>query len=404
MKTQQLVPLAVGLAVAGLLALVFSSARNREVSQIGDSTTRNRVLPNFPVNQIASISFKSAKGSMQLEKKDGVWIVPDRGGYPADFTKLGEFLRTIYDLAIVQKVEVGASKFGRVGLLDPTEKTATEGQTATVLTFKDSKGTESGVLWVGKEFKKEERSQFGTFDSTAGRYVLRGGSTDVYLVAEELKETAIEPKEWLDKDFFKVTKIKSISRTVADAAKSWKLIRESDTADFTLVDAKEGEQLDPAKVSPMKTAFTSPSFDDVLLGDKVQKPSAVTFVVETFDGFRYEAKFSEKNEAGEYDMTVAVTGELPKARKPPEGEKAEDKKAADEEFAKTLEELKKQLAAESKLAGFVYHVRGFVVDSINKDRADLFKTAESAQGDPEAGGLPGLPGLDSNLPGLGGPK
>ncbi|MBU6299959.1 MAG: DUF4340 domain-containing protein [Verrucomicrobia bacterium] len=407
MKTQQIVSLGIGLLVAALLAIVFTSARNRNVSQVGASTERNRVMPSFPVNQITSVVMKDAKGSLTLEKKESGWVVAERAGYPADFKKLGEFLRTMYDLASVQKVEVGPSKFSRVGLLDPADKAAGEGQSATVVTFKKEKGEEVGSLWVGKEYKKEERSQFGTFDSTAGRYVRRGGSDEVYLVAEELREATIEPKDWINKDFFKVAKVKSISRTVADAAKSWKLTRESDTADFTLVDAKKGEELDAAKVSSMKSAFSSPSFEDVLTGDKVPKPSEATILVETFDGFRYETKFGPKNDLGEYDMTVSVSGEFSTTRKAPEGEKEEDKKKADEEFSKNLETLKKQLAAEKKLAGHVYHVRGFVVDSLNKDRADLMKSDEPAAtpDGPAAEGAaanPGLPGLDMPLPALGG--
>ncbi|MEQ1841587.1 MAG: DUF4340 domain-containing protein, partial [Verrucomicrobiales bacterium] len=376
MKTQQIVPLAIALVVAGLFALVFNGARNRNVTEVGQSTDRNRVMPGFPVNQVASVSIKDAKGALSLEKKDGTWAVAERAGYPADFTKLGELLKAVYDLAIVQDVPVGPSKFGRVGLLDPADKAAPEGESATILTFKDDKGAEVGALWVGKEYKKEERSQFGTFDSTAGRYVRRAGSDEVFLVSEEFRDAKIEPKDWISKDFFKVAKVKTISRTVADAAKSWTLTRESDTAEFTLVDAKEGEQLDPAKVGPMKTAFSSPSFEDVLIGDKVEKPSLVTIKVETFDGFKYEAKFGAKNDAGEYDMTVAVTGEFPKERKTVEGEKEEDKKKADEEFATRTKDLQKQLATEGKLAGHVYHVRGFVVDSINKDRSELFKSDE----------------------------
>jgi len=400
MKTQQIVSLGIGLLVAGLLAIVFTSARDRNVSQVGESTSRNRVMPGFPVNQITSVTIKDAKGSLTLEKKGDSWSVAERAGYPASFQKLGEFLRTVYDLAVVQKIEVGPSKFGRVGLLDPADKAAGEGQSATIVAFKNDKGAEAGSLWVGKEYKKEERSQFGTFDSTAGRYVRVGDSQEVFLVAEELRDATIEPKEWINKDFFKVSKVKTISRTVSDAAKSWTLTRESDTADFTLVDAKPDEVIDSAKVSAMKSAFSSPSFEDVLTGDKASKPSDVTIQVETFDGFRYETKFGPKNDLGEYDMTVAVTAEFPSARKAPEGEKEEDKKKADEEFAKNLQELKKQLAAESKLAGHVYHVRGFVVDSINKDRADLMKTEEAAPAEDSPG--PGLPGLDSALPGIDG--
>jgi len=80
MKTQQLAPLAIGLLAAALLALVFTSARNRSVTKVGQSTSRTRVMPGFPVNQITSVSIKDAKGSLTLEKKDNSWVVLERAG------------------------------------------------------------------------------------------------------------------------------------------------------------------------------------------------------------------------------------------------------------------------------------------------------------------------------------
>ncbi len=399
MNTKQLASLLIVLVVAGIVALVTRGSRDRNVDKVGGSTGRKLVMPGFPVNEIASVSIRGKDGLLQLEKQESGWVVVERSGYPADFNKVGGLLKTVFDLAVVQTIPVGASKFGRVGLLDPAEESSAE-ESATILAFKDGKSNETGALWVGKEYKKEERSQFGTFDSTAGRYVRRAGSDEVHLVSEEFRDAKTDPKEWISKDFFKVSKIKTIGRTVSDSAQSWKLTRESDTADFTLVDAKEGEELDSTKVSPMKNAFTSPSFEDVLVGEDVAKPSLVTFEVETFEGFRYDVKIGPKNEANEFDLTVKVSGEFPAERPAPaEEESEEDKKQADEDFAKEIAERKKKLAEEAKLAGHVYRVRGFVADSINKDRSELLKGEEAPAGDtPEASAIPGL---DSVLPGIG---
>jgi hypothetical protein len=404
MNTKQLIPLVIVLAVTGLLAIVITSSRNRNVSEVGATTERNLVMPKFPINEVASVTIRAQSGSVRLEKKDGAWSVAERAGYPADRTKVGELLKTVFELAIVETPAVGASKLGRVGLLDPADDKAGEGETATVLAFTDAKGGDAGSLWIGKELKKEERSQFGTFDSTVGRYVKRGDAEAIHKVAQEFRDAKTEPKDWISKDFFRVTKVKTISRKTADAAESWTLTRESDTADFTLMDAKEGETIDPTKVSPMKNAFSSPSFEDVLTGGEVKKPEEVTFEVETFEGFRYTVRTGPKNEANEFDLTVEVTATFPTERKAAEGESEEDKKKKDEEFANEQKELKKKLEQEKRLAGHVYRVRGFVADSINKNRSELMKEPEKpADAAPGAGTPSGLPGLDSALPGLGAP-
>jgi len=399
MNTKQLMPLVIVLAVTGILAILITGSRNRNVSKVGATTDRNLVMPKFPVNEVASVSIRAKEGAVKLDKKDGTWSVAERGGYPADRAKVGQLLKTVYELSIVETPEVGASKLGRVGLLDPADAKAGEGEAATILTFADAKGQDVGSLWIGKELKKEERSQFGTFDSTVGRYVKRGDSEGIHKVAQEFQEAKTEAKDWISKDFFRVAKVKTISRKPADAAQGWTLTRESDTADFTLVDAKAGEEIDATKVSPMKNAFSSPSFEDVLVGEGVKKPEEVTFEVETFEGFRYTVKTGPKNEASELDLTVDVSATLPTERKAGEGESEEDKKTKDEEFANQQKELKKKLDQEKKLAGHVFRVRGFVADSINKDRSELMKGEEP----PAEGAAPsGLPGLDSAFPGLGG--
>ena len=163
----------------------------------------------------------------------------------------------------------------------------------------------------------------------------------------------------------------------------------------------------------MKSAFGSPSFEDVLVGDDVKKPAAVTFNVETFDGFKYEVKVNEKDDAGNYNLTLAVSAELKKEREAAPEETEEDKTKKDEEFAKELAELTKTLAEQKALVGHVYETRNFFVDSINKDRSELMKDDEdpAAAGGaaPPHGNLPpGLdlnnlpPGLDLNIPGLNG--
>lgn len=380
------------------MALLFSAVRERQVQRVGDGSVKTKVVPGFPVNSVTAVSISAKGETLNLTRKDGVWGVQERGGYRADFEKVGTLLRDIFDLGVVERVVVGPSKFGRVGLTDPSAKDAEEGEKPVVLNFRNEKGEEVGALWVGKEYKKEEQSQFGTFDQTAGRYVKLPKGEDVFLVAENFDSAKTDPSGWLDKAFFQVSKVKSVERIGSAPEQNWKLVRDSDTADFTLVDAKPGEELDKDKVSSMKNAFSSPSFEDILVGDAAQKPSKITFKVETFDAFRYEVKLGDKTDAGDYTLTVDVSADLPKERKAPEKETDEEKKAAEEKFKEEQKTLKEKLQKEQRLKGFVYKVRGYVVDSINKTRAEILveKKKDEAAGKTDAA----VPGLDSPVPGV----
>ncbi|MEO0445624.1 MAG: DUF4340 domain-containing protein [Verrucomicrobiota bacterium] len=395
MKANQLVSYAVVLVVAAILAILFLTVRGRQVDHVGGGSEKNLVLPSFPLNDIDSFSIQTGEESLKLVREGGTWGVIERDGYPADFQKIGELLRSVYQLESVEKVPVGPSKYGRVGLLDPTseEEGVEPEEKATVLSFM-KEGQEHDSLWVGKEFTREERSQFGSFDQAVGRFVKSLKSDDVLLVPEAFSDLGTDPADWLDKEFFQVRKVKSVERIPKeDPAQGWKLVRETDTGDFTLVDPQEGEELDSAKVSAMKNAFSSPSFEDVIIEEGSESPEAVVFQVETFEGFRYEVSVNEKDDANEYLLTVSVSGDLPSEREAGEDESEEDKKKLDEEFEEEKTELTKKLEDEQQLEGYLYRVRGFVADSINKDRSELLAEKEEPE-ESEA------PGVSTDVPGL----
>lgn len=396
MKQKHLVVLVAVLVGTLVVALIATSARQGSVD-VKDSSVldTNRVLPDFPVNEVSAFSIEDGGESLHLERKDGIWTVRERKSYPADFSQVKDFLQKIYQLEPVDHVPVG-NLYDRVGVADP-EAEETENKPM-VLSFAKEGEESAGKLWVGKEYQKAQASQFGSFDSTVGRYVRQPGSEDVYLVGDALDDAKTDPSEWLDGEFIKVRKIKSIERLPEEAEQGWKLTREEDKGDFVLANPKEGEELDQNKVSSMKSAFSSPRFEDVMTGDDVEAPSLVTFKVETFDGFSYVLNFGEKSEANEYLMSVKVDGKFPKKRKAEEGESDEDKATKDAAFEAELKELQDKLAAEKKLEGHIYKVRSFVVDSVDKPRAELMKSEDdpAAPGAGAPGGASGIPGL--NLP------
>tara|TARA_R110002096_G_scaffold122929_8_gene266146 strand:- start:11824 stop:13035 length:1212 start_codon:yes stop_codon:yes gene_type:complete len=394
-------------AVLALLVLVFNASRQGNIIENKDAVGKNRVFKDFPVNHVSAFAVKTSDGELNLERGESGWVVKERGGYSADIAKVGEFLTSIYDLGVVQTVPVGASKYGRVGLLSPEENEPKEegeedATIATILSF--SKGSDPvGELWVGKEYQKTETGQFGPMETTTGRYVKRGDSPEVFVVDEKFDNLEPNPADWLNSDFFKVVKVKSIERIPSEnAEEGWKLVRTDEKGDFTLEGAKEGEEIDSTKVSSMKNAFSSPSFEDVLIGDEAKAPNHVEFKVETFEGFKYSVKLSEKNDENEYLLALgSVEADLPKERTAVEGESDEDKEAAEKEFQEQKTKWTEKLKLEKSLVGHVYKVRGFVADSINKNRSELMKDPEEEEGgEATSSNAPSIPGLEGMIPGV----
>ncbi|MBL9153450.1 MAG: DUF4340 domain-containing protein [Verrucomicrobiales bacterium] len=392
MGQKALIRLLAVFAVFGAVALILKFVDPGRVETVAATTDRSKVFDNLPINDIAHVRIKTHDAELNLKKAEAGWVVAERDGYAADATKIADLLRSVWDLKIVQTPEIGESQFARLNLLDPAKGTEVD-KTATVIGFLDASGKESGSLWLGKvaERKTGQASPFGGPGTTeAGRYVRTGEAPTVFLVSETFSNIETAPSGWLKEDFFKIEKLKSIAIQSGTAADDWKLTREDESGDFTLVDAKEKEELDPIKVGSMKNAFSTPRFEDVIIGDEAKEkaPGKTTFVIETFDGFTYTVKIGDKTDLNEYYLTYSVDGKFVEKRTPGEEESDEEKKKLDEEFAANLKKLQDKLAAEKALAGKVFKVRSFVAESLVKKRAELLKTEEAAPG---GGAAPGAP-------------
>ena len=412
MGTKALTKLLIALVViGGIAAIVHFIGKGGGISQQNPTTAKKKVFDDFPLNDVAGIVLKAKEGSINLVKGKKSWEVAERDNFPAKTATVSGLLKDIWDLKIVQPQQVGRSQYGRVGLLDPADKTAGENESASVLTFFDKDKKELGSLWLGKVYEKSENrpNPFGggMAMSDAGRYVKRGDSNFVYLVGETFKDVTTEASEWLNDDFFKVEKIKSIAIKSENAADDWKLVREDENGDFAFANKKQGElDLDSTKTSSMKSAFANPSMEDVFTSEdaKENKTDKTSFAIETFEGFTYDISVGEKNDLNELPLTVKVSGKFQEKRKEGEEESDEEKKTLDEEFAANLKKLKDKLAKEKALEGRVFKVRSYLVDSITKKRSELLKEkeepkeGEGAESSPAKKGEEIAPGVKLPLP------
>ncbi|MCB1231517.1 MAG: DUF4340 domain-containing protein [Verrucomicrobiae bacterium] len=392
MGQKALIRLLVIFAVVGVIALIVKLAGPGKVETISNTTEREKVFPDFPINDVAKVRIKSISGEVNLEKTDQGWAVAERDDFPADADQTVEFLRNVWDLKIVQSPEIGESQYNRLSLIDPSK--GANDNSATVVSFLNGEGKELASLWLGKVVERDngQASPFGGMSSSeAGRYVKTGDEAAVHLVSETFSKIETDPSDWLnDQKFFKVDKVKSIAIQTGNAADDWKLTREEENGDFTLVGAKPEEELDPVKVGSMKNAFSNPRFEDVIVGEeaKEKSPNKTTFVIQTFDGFTYTVKLGEKTDLNEYFLTYDVTGKFQEKRKPGEEESDEEKKKLDDEFNAHLKELTDKLDAEKAMAGKVFKVRSYVADSLIKKRDEILKKEEA---DASAGGAPKPP-------------
>ncbi|MDF1860094.1 MAG: DUF4340 domain-containing protein [Verrucomicrobiales bacterium] len=412
MGNKTLTRLLIALAIIGAIAAILHlTGGGSGISTTKSSTTKKKVFADFPINEVAGVVIKDKETSLTLTKGEKFWEVKERGGYPATAEPIVSMLKEIWDLNIGQPVTIGRSQYGRLQLVAPEEATSDD-EAATIVTFTDAEGTELASLWLGKVFERSENRPNpmggGMAMSDAGRYVKPGNTNSVYLVGSTLDTIQSEPSNWVDKTFFAINLIKTIELVTSNKEDDWKLLREEPDGDLKFANPRPGEEIDPAKVSSMRAAFSNPQMEDIFSGEtaKEQKTDTATFKITTFDGFTYEIATGAKDDLGNLPLTIKVDGKFEEKRKPGEEESDEEKEKADKSFADDLKKKKDKLAKEKSLEGYVFEVRSYNVDAILKKRSEILKEEEASEEGKEVAPGVKLPGLPGSFPGIpsGAPK
>ncbi len=384
MRQKQLL-LILGIAVALVaIALVAKRARSGALES-PDAVAGGKVMPDFPVNDISKVVVAASTNRVTLERKDGKWGVSERWGYPADFERVSEMLRAVWDLKSVQKVLAGASQLGRLELEAPGEG---EGKGTLIEFWKDGAKEPLGLL-LGK------RPENGN-----GRFVKSRASENIWLVSESFYRVSGDPLDWMKRDLPEIGAAKSLVVKGPDGKVIWALTREKDTEEMKLVKPAEGEEFDDATHGyTAKSPVSYATFADLVAPDTKPADSGLDKArvaeIKTFDDFTYTLKIGSKDAENRYFAKIGVSAKMPEKREPGKDEKEEDTKRLDEEFKKKREDLQKKLDAAKAMAAWVYKLDESRVSFFLKERADILKKkeekkeedkkGESGAGEPMAG-------------------
>lgn len=389
MNRKQLTLILVACVVIGGLSLWFRNLQNRDypgsAARMGD-----KVLAEFDVNAVAGIHLVGPTNELTLSREEGRWVVREREGYPANFSTVGDLVRDLWELKSTQPVQAGESQLGRLELNPPDS----EAGPGLLVELRDDKGEAFRSLLLGKKQMRKPATPSpmgGDEGWPVGRYVMVPGDLKTLsLVSETFSNIEPVADQWLNKDFFKVEKSRTVKVTWPEATNSWALTRESATGTMQLVDAQPNEKLDSTKAATISSAFGFPSFKDVSKDPDPAKTGLadpVTVQIDTFDDFHYTLKVGRPAEGEDYYLTVDVTADFPTTRTAGEDESEEDKAKLDKEFQEKLDKLKEKLAKEQALAGWTYQVAKWTVDSVLKKRSELLSTATESDNESAAAAL-----------------
>jgi hypothetical protein len=383
------------LIVLAALIGIAMIAQQRKTKRLNTATAsvkdRALLLPDLPVNDIKKIRIREGEKQVNLGVNEGKWTVAERSGYPASFDKISRTLINLRELKIAGGQPVSKESLGTMKLLGPDDGSAEN--TGLEVNLMNDKGESLSGFVAGKTVETTGGASSGSFNGPGDQRSVRVLKEDgvAWMVGDTFSDFTPNPADWLDKKFIDVRKLKSVQITAPNAADSWGAERMDENAEFTLMEPKNGDELDTAKAGGLASLLSNPSFTDVLPKDKATPDfmkGAITAKLDTFDGFHYNVKLLEKKEAGKESetkdyLTVNASADLPKERKPEKDEKEEDKKKKDEEFEKNKKELEDKLAAEKNSDGWVYEVSSYSVTALLKKRSEVLREKPKAPPTPE---------------------
>jgi hypothetical protein len=387
-KNQILLLLALAL-VLGVAGAYFQISRS---AGWNDTKTDRRIFQNLPINDIAKIQIRSSAATVTLEKKQNKWGVAERNDYPADFDKIRELTKTLWQLKAVRDMEIGPSQFGRLKIAAPGQSS----DSGVEIGLKGENDSAIASLILGKMMEQGEDATRGV----AGRFIYIPATKDrVYLVGETFANIdPINVGSWLDKTFIAPGELREIEQSRWSNNQGWRIVRDTPKGDWKLQDAQNGETLE--KQFAQAVANFTPSFVDVrsasVSTDEAGLNEPFRVRLKTFDGFKYDWAIGKSGPDKTRYVKFEVSAELNPTRTPEPNESPEDKKKKDQEFDKKVADLRQRLESEKKLEQWVYLVPDWSLDQLLKRRDEvLAKPSPTAASSPAA-----TPSLPEATPGL----
>lgn len=288
--------LVVLLAVLGGAALLYqrqeSGRRPDNVATLG-----RPLLKDLKAADVAAIRIVEPKSTITIARKGEAWVIAERGDFPADVTKVREFVLKAIGLKVGQSEPIGEKDRARFSL----------DASGTQVEFKNAEGKTLGAMTVGKKHFKREPDNPDKAPGD-GRFVALPGETGtVYLVGDPLPQATTRTAEWIDRTSFQVEKVRAMEVRYPDGG-GYRVERAADNADWRL--AGGAEKLDASKVNAATYSLSLLELADVAPKDApntgLDKPTVIQ--ASTFDGLSYTINVG-RLEGENYYVTFTSSGE-----------------------------------------------------------------------------------------------
>ena len=287
MQSKGLIALLIATVIVAAAAIALSLGGSRSIADAGSGQA---VLTDFAskIGDVAIFKIVGTGGTVTLQRQGQGWTIGEKGGFPADPTKIRQILLGFAELKLVEPKTRSVDSYPRLDVEDPGK----EGGHARLVEFDDATGSKLGELIVGK--RRPDRLGSGA----DGLYIRRPGDAQAWL-AQGSVDLPAESKDWLDKKIVSIapSRVRAVTLTHDDGS-TLIIKRDKEDAKF----AVEGAPPDSKFKSDAAIAESAGVLDGLELSDvrplaEVQFPanglSRVDWV--TFDGLTITAEIFERD-------------------------------------------------------------------------------------------------------------
>lgn len=341
------------LAILGLAAALVAGAAivvtGNRTKQTAADPAGQLVFPNLPVrvDAVARIEIERAGEKFELRRaENGTWVMPAKGGYPADFQQIRRLALDVANMRIIEARTANKAMHAEIDL-DGSAKD----QKAVRVTLSGAQTEEFASVLVG-------RTRFGRQGNAGdGTFVRRAEEDQVWFVQGRVGVER-EQARWLEKRILDVAR-ERVARAVvvADGARIEVTRAKPDQSDFDLSPVPSDKKVKSSfDVNLVATAVEALDLEDV------RKAEGLTFAAgtaefATFDGLEVRVEFAKDGA----DMWARFTARHAAPAAAFEGEKL-----------KKPEDVAAEAAAiEKRLHGWAYRLPAYKAEQMSRKIADL---------------------------------
>lgn len=301
MKPKQLLILLIACGLVTGIALWKKSGRAGDEPDSPDADNP-ALFAEFNPEEVGAFAIKTTKHETTVSRDGDKWVVAQRDNFPAAQRLVGEMLNNTGAFHVASYEDFDNDAIAANKLLAPGE--GKEEEAGSLVTFTKPGGGGELLSFVAGSTIMAKGSEQGM--PPKAQWMKVKGGNKIAKVADGFSDLKAEPKDWLDKEkFFKVEKLKSVAVAGPTPEESWKITREKEGGDLKLDAPAAGEEFDAAKASGQGSAFSYPSFDDILVEAEkakaaLDKPTH-TVTLESFEGPTYVVKIGAKVEPPKQD-------------------------------------------------------------------------------------------------------